>query len=148
MDETRGGFWCGTGKLWPNTFLLLHLVNLRVSQKTPIKKQSWPNKNSRELAQVCRASGLYILNGRIRGDSLGRFTGCSGLGASVIDYAIADMDPSSFSAFTVIQQTPLSDHNQTNIDIKTNHTPEQNKLETCKLYQRFKWTPEKKLSKP
>ncbi len=55
------------------------------------------------------------------------------------------MDPSSFSAFTVIQQTPLSDHNQTNIYIKTHHTPEQNQLETCKLYQvqqRYKWTPD------
>ncbi len=53
------------------------------------------------------------------------------------------MDPSSFSAFTVIQQTLLSGHNQTNIYIKTHNTPEQNKLETCKLYQvqqRYKWT--------
>ncbi len=80
------------------------------------------NKTGRELVQLCRASGLYILNGRIRGDSLGRFTCCSGLGASVVDYTITDMDPSSFSAFTVIQQTPLSDHNQTNIYIKTSHT--------------------------
>ncbi|XDV34453.1 hypothetical protein PO909_004611 [Leuciscus waleckii] len=59
------------------------------------------NKNSRELVQLCRASGLYILNCRIRGDSFGRFTCCSGLGASVVDYAITDMDQSSFSAFTV-----------------------------------------------
>ncbi len=54
------------------------------------------------------------------------------------------MDLSSFSAFTVIQQTLLSDHNQTNIYIKTHHThTEQNQLETCKLYQvqqRYKWT--------
>ncbi len=88
------------------------------------------NKTGRELVQLCRASGLYILNGRIRGDSLGRFTCCSVLEASVVDYTITDMDPSSFSAFTVIQQTPLSDHNQANIYIKTHHTPEQNKLET------------------
>ncbi len=80
------------------------------------------NKTGRELVQLCRASGLYILNGRIRGDSLGRFTCCSGLGASVVDYTITDMDPSSYSAFTVIQQTPLSDQNQTNIYIKTSHT--------------------------
>ncbi len=101
------------------------------------------NKTGRELVQLCRASGLYILNGRIRGDSLGRFTCRSGLGASVVDYTITDMDPSSFSAFTVIQQTLLSNHNQTNIYIKTHHTPEQNQLETCKLYQvqqRYKWT--------
>ncbi len=99
------------------------------------------NKTGRELVQLCRASGLYILNGRIRGDSLGSFTCRSGLGASVVDYTITDMDPSSFSAFTVIQQTLLSDHNQTNIYIKTHHTPEQNQLETCKLYQvQQRWT--------
>ncbi|KAI2644552.1 Structural polyprotein [Labeo rohita] len=73
------------------------------------------NKNGTELVQLCRASSLYILNGRIRGDSLGRFTCCSGLGASVVDYAITDMDPSSFSAFTVIQQTLLSDHNNSKL---------------------------------
>jgi len=103
------------------------------------------NKTGRELVQLCRDSGLYILNGRIRGDSLGRFTCCSGLGASVVDYAITDMDPSSFNAFTVKQQTPLSDHNQTNIYIKTRHTPEQNRLETCRMYQvqhRYKWAPD------
>ncbi len=50
-----------------------------------------------------------------------------------MDYTITDMDLSSFSAFTVIQQTLLSDHNQTNIYIKTHHTPEQNQLETCNI---------------
>ncbi len=117
----------------------------RVSQKTSPRNNldQAVNKTGRELVQLCRASGLYILNGRIRGDSLGRFTCRSGLGASVVDYTITDMDPSSFSAFTVIQQTLLSNHNQTNIYIKTHHTPEQNQLETCKLYQvqqRYKWT--------
>ncbi len=100
------------------------------------------NKNGRELVQLCRASGLYTLNGRIRGDSLGRFTCCSGLGASVVDYTITDMDPSSFSAFTVIQQTPLSDHNQINTYIKTHHTLTQNIPKTCKMYKiqpGFRW---------
>ncbi len=45
------------------------------------------------------------------------------------------MDPSSFSAFTVIKQTPLSDHNQINIYIKTHHTLTQNIPKTCKIYK-------------
>ncbi len=45
------------------------------------------------------------------------------------------MDPSSFSAFTVIQQTLLSDHNQINIYIKTHQTLTQNIPKTCKMYQ-------------
>lgn len=71
------------------------------------------DKNSTELVQLCRALGLYILIGRIRGDSLTRFMCYPGLGASVVDYnIITNMDPSFFSAFTVIQQPALPDNNQ------------------------------------
>lgn len=43
------------------------------------------------------------------------------------------LDPSSFTAFTVKQQSPLSDHNQTNIKTQTNDTLKQNPLKTCKI---------------
>ena len=76
------------------------------------------NNSGSEVARLCRALGLYILNGRIPGDSLGRFTFSSALGNSVVDYAITDMDPFYFSAFTVRRQTPFSDHNQINIFLK------------------------------
>ena len=98
------------------------------------------NKNGRELVHLCRALGLYILNGRIRGDSLGRFTYCSALGTSVVDYAVTDMDPSSFSAFTVRQQTPPSDHNQINVFLKRFVHPRN--TQPCKLYklhQSYRW---------
>jgi hypothetical protein len=38
-----------------------------------------------------------MLNGRIPGDSLGRFMFSSALGNSAVDYVITDMDPSYFS---------------------------------------------------
>ena len=69
------------------------------------------NNSGKDLVHLCRAIGLYMLNGRIPGDSLGRFTFTSALGKSVVDYVITDMDPSYFSAFTVRRQTPFSDHN-------------------------------------
>ena len=59
------------------------------------------NQSGGEVVHLCQALGLYIVNGRFRGDSLGRFTYSSALGSSVVDYAITDTDPSTISAFTV-----------------------------------------------
>ncbi len=70
------------------------------------------NKNGKDLLQLCRSLGLYIINGRLRGDTLGRFTFCSPLGNSTVDYMITDIDPSSLRSFTVRELTPLSDHSQ------------------------------------
>ena len=66
-----------------------------------------------------------MLNGRIRGDSLERFMYCSVLGATVVDYATTDVDPSSINAYTVRQQTPLSDHNLINVYLKWSNKPKQ-----------------------
>lgn len=77
------------------------------------------NKSGKEVLQMCKALGLYIVNGRTRGDSLGRFTYCSVLGNSVIDYAITDICPESISAFTVLPQRPISDHNQITLSEKS-----------------------------
>ncbi len=93
---------------------------------------------------LCRALGLYILNGRIKGDSLGRFTCCSSLGSSVVDYAISDMDPSSFNAFAVRQQTPLSDHNQINVFLKMDVRSRDTNMKSSELYKlnsTYRWTP-------
>ncbi len=65
------------------------------------------NKDGKDLLQLCRSLGLYIINGRLRGDTLGRFTFCSPLGNSIVDYMITDIDPSSLRSFTVRE---LTDH--------------------------------------
>jgi hypothetical protein len=40
------------------------------------------NKNGSKLLQLCHKLGLYIVNGRLRGDSYGRYTDSSSLGSS------------------------------------------------------------------
>lgn len=101
------------------------------------------NTSGKEVLQMCKALGLYIVNGRTRGDSLGRFTYCSVLGNSVIDYAITDICPESISAFTVLPQRPISDHNQITLYLKKaethtqKHAPDDNLLPLPKHY---KWT--------
>ncbi len=71
------------------------------------------NTNGKQVLKLCKGLGLYIINGRTRGDSLGRFTYCSRLGASVVDYSITDIDPNFINAFIVRPQLPISDHCQT-----------------------------------
>ena len=64
------------------------------------------NKNGKQTLHLCKGLGLYIVNGRTRGDSLGRYTYSSVLGSSVVDYAVTDMDPEHINAFIVLPQTP------------------------------------------
>lgn len=114
------------------------LIPITMTRNNPDKTI---NKNGKELVHLCRALGLYMLNGRIRGDSLGRFTYCSALGTSVVDYAITDMDPSSISAFTVRPQSPFSDHCQITTFLKSmnDKTFVQNPSKLIQLNQRYKW---------
>lgn len=102
------------------------------------------NKNGRQLLNLCQGLGLYIMNGRIRGDSLGRFTYSSALGNSVVDYAITDLDPSFINAFTVRPQTPLSDHSQITVFIKRTEQINNTQTQPCKLYNlnhSYRWAP-------
>jgi len=49
------------------------------------------------------------INGRIRGDTLGRFTYCSRFGTSVVDYSTTDINPNFIiNAFTVRPQLPIT----------------------------------------
>jgi len=76
------------------------------------------NKNGKHLIELCQSLGLYLINGRMRGDSLGRYTYGSFRGCSTVDYMIADLDAFSFRTFTVKPLTPLSDHSQITIYLK------------------------------
>ncbi len=71
----------------------------------------------------------------------GRFTDCSALGTSVVDCAISDMDPSSFNAFTVSAQTPLSEHSQINIYLRkyARDTDKKQPSELYHLNQSYRW---------
>ena len=65
----------------------------------------------RLLLEICRSADLTIMNGRCRGDSLGRPTFHGKLGVSVVDYAICDQDLfHSIANFVVKDPSSLSDH--------------------------------------
>ena len=48
------------------------------------------NDHGKHFLQICKNLDLRILNGRIRGDSLGNITFHGRLGVSVVDYIICD----------------------------------------------------------
>ena len=107
-----------------------------IAQNTPFNTifshrknfDSSTNRNGKDLLQLCRSLGLYIANGRLRGDPLGKFTFCSPHGNSTVDYMVTDIDTFSIKSFTVQPLTPLSDHSQITMYLKkrgTNTTPTQ-----------------------
>ena len=100
------------------------------------------NKNGKSLIELCKNLGLYMLNGRVRGDSFGRYTYSSSLGSSTVDYMITDLDPFTFRAFTVKPLTPLSDHSQITVYFKiiknTSIFTRPSKL--YNIREKYKWT--------
>ncbi len=70
------------------------------------------NKSGTHLLHLCRTLGMYIVNGRLRGDSYSRYTYSSPFGSSTVDYFLTDLNPNSLRAFTVSQLNLLSDHSK------------------------------------
>ena len=69
------------------------------------------NSHGKRLLDLCKSFDLRILNGRITGDSLGRFTYSTQNGDSTVDYIITDQCLfNSVKYFTVNKQLFLSDH--------------------------------------
>lgn len=100
------------------------------------------NKSGQQLLQLCRTLGLYMVNGRLQGDSFGLYTHSSPLGNSTVDYGITDLDPFYLRAFTVSPLTPLSDHSKITLYIKTTAN-DPHTVEPCNLTYRkqpYKWT--------
>lgn len=100
------------------------------------------NKSGKSLLELCRSLGLYIVNGRIRGDSFGCYTFNSFLGNSTVDYFITDIDPVHLRAFTVSPQTPLSDHCNITLYLRRTHSNESHRQPShlLKLQPPYKWT--------
>ena len=73
--------------------------------------------------ETCRNADLKIMNGRYRGDSLGKPTWFHGKSrVSIIDYAICDQDVfHSIANFIVYEPSSLSDHSpiMTRLNINT-----------------------------
>ncbi len=76
---------------------------------------------------------MYIVNGRLRGDSYGRYTYSSPFGSSTVDYFLTDLNPNSLRAFTVSQLNPLSDHSKITLYL-TRATPNQETSKQTQLH--------------
>ena len=72
--------------------------------------------------ETCRNADLKIMNGRYRGDSLGKPTLFHGKSrVSIIDYAICDQDVfHSIANFIVYETSSLSDHSPIMTRLNTN----------------------------
>ncbi len=86
-----------------------HTYQQKRLTKTRQNYDNTVNTHGKQVLQLCKSLGLYIVNGRTKGDSLGRLTYCSYLGSSTVDYTITDLDQSQINYFTVMPQLPLSD---------------------------------------
>lgn len=110
----------------------IHIFGQNFAQNITSLPRYNSDKSGREILQLCQSLGLYIVNSRLRGDSLDTILDI--LFAhfnSTVDYMVSDLDPFSLSAFTVKPLTPLSDHSQITVFLKrTNNTtpPQPSKL--------------------
>ncbi|XP_051235072.1 uncharacterized protein LOC127351510 [Dicentrarchus labrax] len=102
------------------------------------------NTSGMQLLQLCRTLGLYIVNGRLREDSLGRYTYSSALGSSTVDYFITDLDPMSLRALKVNPLTPLSDHSKITIYLKRaqSNSGAPSAYELFNSTYSYRWTPD------
>ncbi|KAI4889447.1 hypothetical protein NFI96_002246 [Prochilodus magdalenae] len=117
-----------------NRYIFKHQYLRNITHLPRYNSDPQVNRNGKDLLQLCQSLGLYIVNGRLRGDSLGRFTFCSALGNSTVDYMITDLDPFSLSGFTVKPLTPLSDHSQITVFINRTETNSTAHTQPSKLY--------------
>ena len=94
------------------------------------------NNHGKRLLETCRNADLKIMNGRYRGDSLGKPTWFHGKSrVSIIDYAICDQDLfHSIANFIVYEPSSLSDYcpimTRLNINTVKNHLATENTNDT------------------
>lgn len=134
--------------------------NKFIDDKTEMSLQTKPrnsfdsilNSNGKSCLYLCKTYNLRILNGRIKGDSLGKPTFHSKNGISVVDYIITNQELfPSVETFIVDQPTHLSDHSlitaKINVNIRTNNRENSNTVSPTKLSKlksQFHWDTTKK----
>ena len=103
--------------------------------------KSKPNLHGQKLLELCRSSGLRLLNGRLLGDNLGYCTCFSHTGApSVIDYMLADHSLlRDFTYFYVHNISVASIHCMITAGLNTGHI-EHDTEEICTVQgKKFIW---------
>ena len=145
----------GYTSIWPdyNIFdsnkTVLPLPDDYVSDK-PVKRRNLdsrlPNNRGKEILDLCKGTGMKIVNGRKIGDLCGKFTCYDPRGdtPSVIDYAISDVDLfDEISMFSVKPFTTFSDHCPIELKIKSDFMVRENVAGKIKLSRppiRYMWS--------
>jgi len=108
------------------------------------------NDLGKHLLEMCKSLDLRILNGRCKGDSLGKITFHGNQGFSTVDYIIVSHKILHlFETFVVREPSPFSDHCQLLSWIKIdssllNNKDTSNEGEFFNLPRQFKWTEDSK----
>lgn len=96
-----------------------------------------------ELLELCRKSGLKIVNGRVIGDSSGRFTCHKYNGSSVVDYIVADYVTLSKMLYFKVDDLigTLSDHCKIScgLTVSCRHSSGGEAKSSTKIPRKFKW---------
>ena len=108
------------------------------------------NNHGKHLINICKSYDLKILNGRTRGDSLGRPTFHGKNGTSVIDYIICSQELlPSVKHLAVHPPTYLSDHSPVTswinlCDIIENNNNNEAEINLQKLHTKYMWEEDSK----
>jgi hypothetical protein len=96
-----------------------HIQNLTQDNSNETKRENFDNiinDHGKNLIEICKNCNMRILNGRTKGDSLGKPTFHSKNGISTIDYVICNISLLEHIKFLVVKPTNyFSDHSQITI---------------------------------
>ena len=116
------------------------LIPARVSKDTVV------NARGRDILDICKSSGLLIMNGRLYGDEgIGNFTRVGTTGSSVVDYVIVSRgDVACISNFRIDDSKPESDHKPLAFCVKTQQPPTNPPSSSShKAYEKYLWQRDK-----
>ena len=124
--------------------------NFPLPRQVPNRKSfdSHINEHGKYLIELCKSLDLRILNGRCKGDSLGKITFHGNQGISTVDYIITGLEIMNiFQNFVVLRPSPFSDHCQLVSWIKVESPPtlDENTKPMDNLFRlprQFKWNPD------
>jgi exonuclease III len=105
------------------------------------------NVQGKELLDICKATRMRILNGRIMGDLLGQYTCYQPKGCSVVDYGLVNEDMlKSVQYFHVHAPEHLSDHAMISLKVKIDLSLPKATDTLVNLPPKFKWNDASKLA--
>ena len=100
------------------------------------------NYHGIRLLELCQATGLLIVNGRLFNDmNQGKFTFCSQVGQITVDYLLTDLSNFDIlSFFDVLDFNEFSDHSPILFCISTKHQRNStNDIETNNITRKIIW---------